>query len=116
MGETPDRVELLRAVRQFVDRDLLPELSGVRRFHALVASNVLGIVLRELELAEPQLRARHGRLSDLLQQVEPAPSDPKELEARVESLEQLLCEQIRAGAADASPFRSELLDLSLIHI
>ena len=50
--EKPTVRELLEAVQKFLERDLLPELEGVRRFHARVAVNVLGIVQRELALAE----------------------------------------------------------------
>ena len=109
MGDTPDKVELLRAVRQFLDRDLLPELSGVRRFHARVASNVLGIVIRELEQGDVALGARHTRLGELLGAPRPAPSDPAELASSVEALERQLCERIRAGDADHGPWRERVM-------
>ena len=106
MGDTPDKTELLRAVRQFVDRDLLPELSGVRRFHARVASNVLGIVIRELEQGDSALGLRHARLEALLGGSRHAPSDARELASSVEALEQELCDRIRAGDADSGPWRA----------
>ncbi|MEE2702756.1 MAG: DUF6285 domain-containing protein [Myxococcota bacterium] len=109
MGDTPDKTELLRAVRQFVDRDLLPELSGVRRFHARVASNVLGIVIRELEQGEAALGGRHARLGALLDTPAPAPSDPLELANSIEALERELCERIRAGDADQGPWRERVM-------
>lgn len=110
MGDTPDRTELLRAVRHFVDRDLLPELSGVRRFHARVASNVLGIVIRELESGDAPLRDRHARLCLLLDTTDPAPSDPRELADSVEALERRLNERIRAGDADQGRWREQLIE------
>ncbi|HJW68877.1 MAG TPA: DUF6285 domain-containing protein [Candidatus Binatia bacterium] len=59
MQDRPTVLELLAAVRGFLEDDLGPVLEGRRRFHALVAANVLRIVERELEkrLAE---RIRSG--------------------------------------------------------
>jgi hypothetical protein len=48
MQDRPTALELLRAVREFLEADVLPSLEGRRRFHGLVAANVLGIVEREL--------------------------------------------------------------------
>jgi hypothetical protein len=42
--------ELLEAVRQFLRRDVLPELDGFKAYNTRVAANALGIVARELEL------------------------------------------------------------------
>ena len=53
--DRPTKQELLAAVRSFLEKDLLPELEGVRRFHARVSINALGIVLRELELSRERL-------------------------------------------------------------
>jgi hypothetical protein len=43
-------MELLEAVRQFLRRDVLPELDGFKAYNTRVAANALGIVARELEL------------------------------------------------------------------
>ena len=48
MQDRPTVLELLAAVRGFLEDDLGPVLEGRRRFHALVAANVLRIVEREL--------------------------------------------------------------------
>ena len=48
MQDRPTALELLAAVRSFLEDDLVTVLEGRRRFHALVAANVLGIVEREL--------------------------------------------------------------------
>jgi len=55
MQDRPSVSELLRAVRGFLEDDLVPALEGRRRFHALVAANVLTIVERELGVEEEQL-------------------------------------------------------------
>ncbi len=49
----PTCPQLINAVKQFIDRDVLPQLQGRTAFHARVASNVLAIVLRELHAAPP---------------------------------------------------------------
>jgi aminoglycoside phosphotransferase (APT) family kinase protein len=46
----PTASELLEAVREFLTGQVMPATSGQLAFHARVAANVLGIVLRELEL------------------------------------------------------------------
>ena len=52
MRDRPTAAELAGAVREFVERELLPEIEDARlRFRTLVAINGLGIVERELESA-----------------------------------------------------------------
>jgi aminoglycoside phosphotransferase (APT) family kinase protein len=46
----PTASELLDAVRQFLTDQVMPSTAGQLAFHARVASNVLGIVAREMEL------------------------------------------------------------------
>jgi hypothetical protein len=109
MAEKPTKSELLGAVRTFLERDLLPELEGVRRFHARVAVNVLAIVQRELALEGEQRAAQHARLSTLLGTSEPAPAQGEALANAVEALERELCARIRAGFGDAPDERTRLL-------
>ena len=109
MSDRPTKLELLAAVRAFIDRELLPELEGVRRFHARVASNVLGIVSREIELEGPALRARYARLAELLGSESSPASELGALDRQLEELERELVQRIRAGDADASPWRADLL-------
>jgi hypothetical protein len=54
--DRPDARELVEAVREFVERELLPTLDDHRlRFRTLVALNALGIAERELaELPRPE--------------------------------------------------------------
>jgi len=65
--QDPPRIpELIEAVREFLERDALPELRGRTRFLARVSVNVLGLVLRELELAPAAEAAERERLAELL--------------------------------------------------
>ena len=63
--DAPDAAELLDAVREWIDRELIPATDGRLRFHARVASNVLGMVEREIELGTAQAVAHHDRLAQL---------------------------------------------------
>jgi hypothetical protein len=56
---------LVEAVREFLEGDVLAHSEGRVRFHARVAANVLGMVLRELELGPAQAAAHAERLRQL---------------------------------------------------
>lgn len=60
--DAPSMRELVQAVREFLEADVLPAVEGRVRFHARVAINVLGMVERELELGHTQAREHFGRL------------------------------------------------------
>ncbi len=109
MGDRPTKLELLEAVRRFLDEDLAGELEGVRRFHARVASNALAIVSREIECEVESLPALYARLAALLGHAEPAPSELAGLDRAIDELEAELGARIRAGDADAAAFRGEVL-------
>ena len=49
MHDQPSVPELVQAVKNFIDDTAAPELTGRAAFHARVASNVLSIILRDLE-------------------------------------------------------------------
>ena len=56
MKDRPSAAELVEAVRELLERELLPTIDDARlRFRALVAVNALGIALRELESTEADL-------------------------------------------------------------
>ena len=97
-------------MRGFLEKELLPELEGVRRFHARVSVNALAIVLRELDLEGEQRPAQHARLSALLARAETPPTDPRALDLAVEALERELCTRIRAGFGDEPDDRVRLLE------
>jgi hypothetical protein len=104
--DAPDAMQLLDAVREWVDRELIPATDGRLRFHARVASNVLGMVHRELELGGEQERAHRDRLDRL------GVADDAELAAAIrrralddrhDELLTLLHETVRDKLAVANP-------------
>jgi hypothetical protein len=105
MQDRPTAIELLDAVRDFLEQDLLPGLEGRKRFHTLVAANVLAIVARELDVEEPALADEWRRLCDLLgvDRTQP-PGRLAGLRTAVRALTERLVDRIRAGDADAGPF------------
>lgn len=65
LHDRPDALELLDAVGEFLDHEVLPATSGVLRFHTRVARNVLRIVARQLQLSEHQEAEHRARLARL---------------------------------------------------
>ncbi|MEV0822323.1 DUF6285 domain-containing protein [Nonomuraea rubra] len=57
--DVPTAAELVAAVRDFLETDVLPAVEGRVRYHTRVAINVLGMVEREIELG-PAQAARHA--------------------------------------------------------
>ena len=105
MQDRPTALELLQAVRGFLERDVVPELDGPRRFHALVAANVLAIVARELDGEENRLAAEWRRLAPLVGEAGAPPSDLAALRVAVREATAALAERIRRGEADDGAFR-----------
>lgn len=56
--DRPTIAELVEAVREFLEDDVVDATDGRVRFHARVAANALSMVERELDLAD-ELRERH---------------------------------------------------------
>jgi aminoglycoside phosphotransferase (APT) family kinase protein len=64
--DRPTAAELLEAVREFLERDVMPAVDGRVAFHTRVALNALGMLEREATLG-PELDAdEHHRLATLL--------------------------------------------------
>jgi len=63
--DIPDAAALVEAVREFLERDVLPATEGRVQFHTRVAANVLGMVERELRLGRTQLEAHETGLASL---------------------------------------------------
>jgi hypothetical protein len=105
MQDRPTALELLEAVRGFLERDVVPVLEGPRRFHALVAANVLAIVARELDGEEDRLTAEWRRLGPVVGEAGPPPSGLSALRAAVREATAALAERIRRGDVDEGPFR-----------
>jgi len=110
MNDRPTATELLAAVEHFLEQTAVPALEGPARYHARVAANVVRIVARELA-TEDQHRAREWQgLAELLGTDPAAPEGGRSawsdaLRARNEALTR----RIRAGDADAGPWRDAVL-------
>ena len=55
--DVPRAEDLVGAVREFLERDVMDATEGRVRFHARVAANVLGMVERELAMGPAQREA-----------------------------------------------------------
>lgn len=111
MQDRPTTMELLEAVREFLEREVLPALTihGLK-YRMRIALNLLRIVEREIPGREARLSAELAALADLLERPDlTPPADAALLEARVREASRELCERIRAGAADAGPWRARVL-------
>ncbi len=63
--DAPGAAQLVEAVREWIERDVLPATDGRLRFHARVAANALAVVERELDLGPRQHEAHLARLAAL---------------------------------------------------
>lgn len=57
--DRPTATELLEALKEWMERDLMPGIDGRLQFHTRVAMNIVDIVRREIELG-PDQQSRHG--------------------------------------------------------
>jgi len=89
MMDQPSAAEIVTAVREFIDKHAIPQLSGRTAFHARVAANALAIVLRELELGP----AAAAREAESLERLLGRTGTPEELNRE-------LCRRIRVGDID----------------
>ena len=87
LQDRPSAAELLDAVREFLQRDILPSSEGRVAFHVRVALNALTIVERELVLGPEIDEGMHSRLVALLDE-----------DAPLRELVERLAEGIREGA------------------
>lgn len=90
LHDRPTATELVAAVREYLERDVMPATDGRIAFHARVAVNVLGMVERELELGAALDVAEHARLVQLLGR-----------EGTIRELTELLAADIRRGEMDS---------------
>jgi len=109
MNDRPTSVELLRAVERFLEREVVPNLDGPRRYHARVAANVVAIVAREIETEEAQLDEEWQRLDALLGPADAKPAARDALRAALGERTRDLALRIRRGDADAGAWRSQLI-------
>jgi hypothetical protein len=73
----PSAEELVEAVREWLERDVLTTTTGRVQFHTRVAINVLAMVERELQVGQAQAAAHDARLAQL------GCADEAELAARI---------------------------------
>jgi hypothetical protein len=101
MNDRPTAEELVAAVRQFLEGELIPTLTDARlRFQTLVAANVLTIVERELHVEEDHLLREWQWLAEVLELNGPAPQRLAALRNAVRAANLQLCRRIRQGAFD----------------
>jgi len=105
MNDRPHAAELLAAVRRFLETDVVASARGAQKYQARVAANVLAIVEREWALADRHLAEEWESLGRLLGEDESAPPSREALREQNERL----VERIRAGDADAGPWRTDVL-------
>ncbi len=63
--DTPTAAELVEAVREFVERELMTNLEGRLQFLCRVSANALSMVERELRVGDEQTAAHRDRLAAL---------------------------------------------------
>ena len=89
MMDQPSALEIITAVREFIDKHAIPQLTGRTAFHARVAVNALAIVQRELDQG-PAANARElESLKSLLGK-----------QGNLHDLNVELCRRIREGEID----------------
>jgi hypothetical protein len=89
MQDRPTAVELLEAIREFLEQDVMPAVEGRVQFHSRVAINALGMLERELRLGPDLDAAERARLGAVLGQ-----------DADVITLTGELADRIRDGSLD----------------
>ncbi|MEL7111630.1 MAG: DUF6285 domain-containing protein [Pseudomonadota bacterium] len=88
MHDQPSVLELLQAVKSFIDESAAPQLKGHAAFHARVASNALSTAMRDLEQRPNAAAQERDGLTELL-----GPSDGLSLD----DLNRSLSEKIKSG-------------------
>ena len=83
MQDRPTAVELLDAIREFLEHDVMPAAEGRVQFHSRVAVNALGMLERELRLGPALDAADRARLSALLGHDADLPALTAELAGRI---------------------------------
>jgi len=109
VNDDPAAPDLLRSVERFLEREVVPALDGVAKFHARVAANVVAMVAREIETEAEQLQGEWTRLAALLGPEGELPQGREERRAALCRRNEALVECIRAGDADAGAFRERVL-------
>jgi fructose 1,6-bisphosphatase len=104
--DAPSAGELIEAVREWIERDVLAATEGRLQYHARVAINVLSIVERELTLGESQHAAHADRLRVLGVGDDAALAAAirsGELDDRMDEVRALVWQSVRDKLAVANP-------------
>lgn len=109
MNDRPTAAELLAAVERFLEESAVPALEGPAKYHARVAANVVRIVARELATEDAHLATEWDGLAQLLGDA-PKPDGRTALGDAIRARNEDLVQRIRAGDADAGPFRAALIE------
>ena len=107
MMDQPSTLELISAVREFMEKHAMPELSGRTGFHARVAANALAIVERELLMGSGAAQEEALRLQDLLG-----------VRGELLELNRELCSRIRNGeiSANDTQLQEHLVKTTLLKV
>jgi hypothetical protein len=104
--DVPTAAQLVEAVREWIEKDLMTASDPRTKFHARVAANALLMVEREFEVGEAQAVAHGERLERLgvADDVELASAiRERRLDDRAEEVRALLLESIIDKLAVANP-------------
>ncbi len=112
MQDRPSATELLQAGADFIDREIVPVTKGQKQFQSRVVANVMRIVARELQSGESMMRAEVDALAAMLGEPKPHLHASADVRKSAAGLNAQLCEKIRAGEADAGPFRDQVFKLT----
>jgi hypothetical protein len=107
MMDQPSALELVTAVREFIEKHAMPELQGRTAFHARVAANALAIVARELESGPGAGKEERAGLEALLGR-----------QGSLDELNRDLCRRVRAGtlAVDDKALAKHLTQTTLAKV
>lgn len=104
--DAPELTQLVEAVREWIERDVITGTEGRLSFHARVAANVLAMVERELALGEQHER-RHRERLDLLGLADEAELAAAirsgRLDDRMDEVRELVWESVRDKLSVANP-------------
>ena len=89
MNNPPSKEELLVSIINYIEKDVISELKGEKRFHAHVAKNSLNIILRQLKLEEKNNSLEKKRLKEILK-----------IENDLEEMNKILCNKINNNEID----------------
>ncbi len=113
MQDRPSGPDLIEAVAQFLNEEILPLMADNPRlkFRSLIAINVLNIVTREMHEAEPLMQAEWQRLADFFDQsAAKMPSHPDQLGQTIDDFNRTLCRRLRTGDTGDDEWSRQLAD------